>query len=440
MARLLLAYINEAHVGTLSAENNLWVFEYTETWATAKEGYDLSPALPRANDKGEPTRIEDGGTARPVQWYFDNLLPEEGLRVILAKEAKVLPEDAFGLLEYYGRESAGSLTLLREGESPSEGEKRPLPLDELSARIKKMPTVALNNASPKKMSLAGAQHKLAVIYRDGELYEPDGQAASTHIIKPEHSRVSEYPSSVVNEYLTMRVAYEVGLNVPRVQRIFCPEPVYLIERFDRKVRADGSVERLHAIDACQMLNIDRIFKYSKASIASLASLVDYLKVPGLGKQWFYDWLVFNILMGNGDNHLKNISFMISHDGVRISPCYDLLSTGAYKIHLLNEEDDVWPATEFPIIFSVKPQNFSDITRQDIIEAGITLGLHKDGAVRRLDSLIDKIPKAVEKIKEEVKLENSNLPEHVREELKGDIRMMNIIKLHIVDSMVKQLQG
>lgn len=55
----------------------------------------------------------DTSTDRPVQRFVDNLLPEEGTRMSLARDAK---GDAWGLLAYFGRESAGALTLLAEGE------------------------------------------------------------------------------------------------------------------------------------------------------------------------------------------------------------------------------------------------------------------------------------------------------------------------------------
>ena len=42
------------------------------------------------------------------------------------------------------------------------------------------------------MSLAGAQHKLPVCLRDGELFEPIGRQSSTHILKPD-SHVDGYP-------------------------------------------------------------------------------------------------------------------------------------------------------------------------------------------------------------------------------------------------------
>jgi serine/threonine-protein kinase HipA len=439
MKRILLAYINDAHVGTLSAEENIWRFEYTQAWATTEDGYNLSPALPRSNANGSAISHIDGSTTRTVQWYFDNLLPEEALRTVLAGQAEVAENDAFGLLTYYGRESAGSLTLLTEGEVPVATDMRPLPLEELSARIKAMPKVPLNADSPKHMSLAGAQHKLAVIYKDGELFEPDGPTASTHILKPQHPDKNSYPASVFNEYLTMRVARIVGLNVPQVHRLFCPEPVYLIERFDRVPNASGGVDRLHVIDACQLLNTDRMFKYSAASVETLVKLIDNLQVPAASRQWFYDWLVFNILMGNSDNHLKNISFMVSHNGIVISPCYDLLCTAAYDTRAIAGDSGAWPNTSVALKLNSEIKWFSDITREVVIAAGITLGLGRAAATRRLDNLIRSIPIALATVSKEIIQENNQQTAEVQLGLTYDVRMLHIIEHMILAKMIQQLQ-
>ena len=65
------------------------------------------------------------------------------------------------------------------------------------------------------MSLAGAQHKLAIVVKDGELFEPAGATPSTHILKPNHPDV-EYCHSVLNEWFVMRLANRLGLDVPDV--------------------------------------------------------------------------------------------------------------------------------------------------------------------------------------------------------------------------------
>jgi HipA-like protein len=67
-------YVDHQFVGTLREDNNLWVFEYDPAWSAHPQGFDLSPALPR-----DVAKHRDGGSVRPVQWYFDNLLPEEDL-------------------------------------------------------------------------------------------------------------------------------------------------------------------------------------------------------------------------------------------------------------------------------------------------------------------------------------------------------------------------
>lgn len=73
----------------------------------------------------------------------------------------------------------------------------------------------------------------------------------------------------------MRLAQALGLEVPAVHRRYVPEPVFLIERFDRvrENSPEGAIwRRRHAIDACQLLGLDRSFKYAQGSIERLAEL------------------------------------------------------------------------------------------------------------------------------------------------------------------------
>ena len=86
----------------------------------------------------------DGASIRPVQWFFDNLLPEERARELLARGAKIDKTDAFGLLETFGAESAGALTLLPPNEKPGIGSIRLMPFEELSQSIRNLPNVAIS--------------------------------------------------------------------------------------------------------------------------------------------------------------------------------------------------------------------------------------------------------------------------------------------------------
>ena len=165
-SRSLRASINQAEVGTLQEVAGLWSFQYASDWLSNPQCFALSPHLPLT---AEP--LLDGASKRPVQWYFDNLLPEEGQRVLLAGDAELEAADAFGLLAWYGAESAGSLTLLPPEAEPQTAQPlRPLPDELLQARIRQLPKAPLTHAAVKHMSLAGAQHKLAVVLQDGALF------------------------------------------------------------------------------------------------------------------------------------------------------------------------------------------------------------------------------------------------------------------------------
>ena len=113
-----------------------------------------------------------------------------------------------------------------------------MPEADLSARIRNLPKVPLTHMAIKRMSLAGAQHKLAVVLDGDALFEPYGAQPSTHILKPDHPE-AEYPHSAVNEWFIMVLAARSGLQVPGVYRRYVPEPVYIIERFDRLVDEAG---------------------------------------------------------------------------------------------------------------------------------------------------------------------------------------------------------
>jgi serine/threonine-protein kinase HipA len=97
--RSLRASINQMEVGTLQEVAGLWSFQYAADWLGNPQCFALSPHLPLTAES-----LLDGASKRPVQWYFDNLLPEEGQRVLLAGDAKLDTADAFGLLAWYGAE------------------------------------------------------------------------------------------------------------------------------------------------------------------------------------------------------------------------------------------------------------------------------------------------------------------------------------------------
>ena len=457
-ARQLEVRINDQLLGHLREENDLWQFDYAEPWAASADAFDLSPALPRSQ------RLHaDGASLRPVQWYFDNLLPEEALRDVIAKEAGLKTEDAFGLLAYFGAESAGSLVLREPGnDAPIEYGLKPLSLADLNMRILNLPSISLTRDAPKHMSLAGAQHKMLVVFKRGKLFEPLAGTPSPHILKPDHP--GDYPASVMNEYFTMRLAAALGLEVPPVYRLYAPQPVYIIERFDRIATntkseknsamaakanianiadAADNVQRVHIVDTCQLLNKARNFKYSAAHLETLAQAIACCRSKAAARMQLYRWLVFNILVGNGDNHLKNISFRVGAAGINVAPAYDLLSTAVYDTAALADERARWPDT--PLAFSVgDTRTFADVRRGHILDAASALGLNKATALRELERMLKATPMAADKLVAEI--ENSigkavdicPDPGTARTIAAGELRMLRAIRHIVIAGMCGQL--
>lgn len=380
--KMLVACINEHVVGYLRDEGGFWTFEYDQNWIARPDNYPISPALPVRQEK-----FVDAGSERPVQWFFDNLLPEEAARRLLAKEARVGVDNAWDMLAYFGAESAGAITLLPIDAKMTKSGFAQLTNEELQHRIDQMPQHSLSENSPKRMSLAGAQHKLAVTIKDGDLFEPFGVECSTHILKPD-SKAQGYPHTAINEYFCMQLAKAAGLSVPDTELRYVPSPIYLVKRFDRKFDTDP-LERIHMFDAMQLLSLDKDFKYVKASSESLDRCLELCRAKIASRQSVFKWVAFNVLTGNGDAHLKNISFTIDGAGIALSPFYDLVSTVVYTTREHDLQGPHFPNVNLSMPLG-KAHTFSDVTRQDLMEFAQGIHLREKVAAKILDSMIEKV--------------------------------------------------
>jgi len=437
--RVLNVSVNARPVGQLREFDDVWTFEYAPNWLQDPNAFSLSPGLSMTT----PLHT-DGSSVRPVQWYFDNLLPEELLRDVLAKEAKIDKSDAFDLLKHFGSESAGSLVLREPGAAEAPQGRKPLTRADLQLRIANLPHATLSKDSPKRMSLAGAQHKMVVVREGKELYEPLPGTPSTHILKP-NSLSPDYPFSVMNEFFTMRLADAVGVTVPAVDRLYTPAPAYLIERFDR-VRAPGdtSMQRIHIIDTCQLLNKSRAFKYQQANLATLGAAIKMCRAKTAARVQLYRWLLFNVLVGNGDNHLKNISFIVDSEGVSLGPFYDLLCTAVYATQAYAQQTPTWPRVELAV--SIEGANhFDDITRDKLLKAGETLGLKADTVVRELEAMEKKLPAAADVLIDDIALkfegliQESPAPASVRPFQGGEMMLLRAIRKIVIHDMLERIK-
>lgn len=116
-----------------------------------------------------------------------------------------------------------------------------------------------------------------------------------------------------------------------------------------------------------------------------------------------------MLVGNSDAHLKNLSFLISHEGVQLAPFYDLLSVATYDTPAFDKNG--WPVQTqlaWPIL---GVRHFSDISRGLLLEAGASLNLAKGTAGRLLESLRSRAIQEAETLFAEVEAENAQIATH-----------------------------
>ena len=428
MKRELRVSIDEETVGTLHENNGIWDFAYAPSWQAHKNGYDLSPALPR-----EQGQILDTGTNRPVQWFFDNLLPEDKARDLLANSVGLNSADAWGMLERFGLESAGAITLLPPGVEQPRGELLPLSNEKLNARIEALPRKPLLADSPKKMSLAGAQDKLPVVLDTaGNLFEPKGSTPSTYILKPD-STAAAYPHSAVNEWFCACLAQELRLSVPLVELRYIPAPIYIIKRFDREITQSG-VRRLHVLDATQLLSLSGSMKYEQGGVDSLIKVLNFCRPVVTARISIYRWVVFNLLIGNGDAHLKNFSVFAGPDGYSPTPHYDLVSTGAWDTPELRDANDPkWP--DVNLTFQIgNARRFKDVTRADVLAFADALGIPTGLAERDLDVMVNGINDAAQHLANEFEV-RTDVPGPMRG---SQVRMIRSI-IHVpIQTMTKKL--
>jgi serine/threonine-protein kinase HipA len=141
------------------------------------------------------------------------------------------------------------------------------------------------------------------------------------ILKPNPLAYEEVPA---NEALTMRMAAEVGIEVPvhGLLRAKDDSWVYFVKRYDR----EGRSGKVHVEDFTQLSGATRVTKYD-SSLERVVQLVEqFCTFPAIEKPKLAKRLLFCFLTGNEDMHLKNFSIWIQDSVVSLTPAYDLLNS------------------------------------------------------------------------------------------------------------------
>ena len=178
-----------------------------------------------------------------------------------------------------------------------------------------------------KMSISGVQPKLSLHLNKSKAELVPVAEGGEYILKPQ---IQQYPHVPENESCCMDIAMELGIEVPP----HCLLPLkdgtlaYVVKRFDRIGK-----EKVHQENFYQIL--EKKDKYAGSLEEIGKKLREISAVPGLDVQLFFERVVLNFLIGNGDAHFQNYSMTYKSEGVRLAPAYDLVCT---KLVIPSEED------------------------------------------------------------------------------------------------------
>ncbi len=233
--------------------------------------------------------------------------------------------DSDCLLAVSDKTRMGGLRFKRDPEGPFVGEsgKEAIPPLE-SLRALEQASLALETSDPEDpqyldwlrllmapgTSLGGARPKGNVIDPHGALW-----------IAKFPSRQDEFNIGAW-EYLVHQMARESGLKTgeARAERFSNHGHTFLAKRFDR-----SGPNRIHFASAMTLLGYqDGDDHASGVSYLELADFIEtYGAAPTEDLEELWKRILFNVLVSNGDDHLRNHGFILGEQGWRMSPLYDV---------------------------------------------------------------------------------------------------------------------
>ncbi|RYG25676.1 type II toxin-antitoxin system HipA family toxin [bacterium] len=329
-------------------------FVYAEDW----EGRGVAYQLPASSEPYETAHIPSLPT------FFVNLLPEGTVLRRLSRRAKVAESDLVGMLGLLAEDAVGDVTV-RSSDPRRLRLTAGIPFGEAYQRMLEDPRLPLPIDA-----IAGVQPKISADRITLPYGVKAGPGAFLKITTDDR-----FPRAVENEAFFMATAADCGLPTARVQRVVdvAGESALLVHRFDRVGRRP--VRQLHQEDALQLLDLYPLDKYS-TTVEEVGESIRKVVAswPQAGTALVLQ-LAFGYLIGNHDQHAKNISVLEGKGNLMgLSPIYDMLCTLVYGDQSL----------------ALKLNgNDEELTRADFIALADTFGIRREPVLRRLDLMLDK---------------------------------------------------
>jgi serine/threonine-protein kinase HipA len=296
-------------------------FEYDPRWLQNPHRFSLEPALAlgpgQFHTTGGKSQFGSIGDSAPDRWGRTLMRLAERRRANREKRTlRTLLESDY-LLMVDDETRQGALRFAFEEDGPFQAEAggvRIPPLVELPRLLASAGRVTEDRETGEDLrllfapgsSLGGARPKASVRHRDGRLM----------IAKFPHR--SDEIDAVRWEAVALKLASRAGIEIPHSKvELVGRKPVLLLDRFDR---APGI--RVPFLSAMSMLGANDNEARSYLEIAD--AIRRYGAMPAVDLRQLWRRIVFNVLISNSDDHLRNHGFLYRGGvGWRLAPAYDL---------------------------------------------------------------------------------------------------------------------
>lgn len=317
-------YISGRRVGELHhLQGGKFSFSYDDRWMNGRVAIPLSLSMPTI------TRTYNGKVVEAFLW---GLLPDnEQTLARWAQRFQVSARNPFALLKNVGRDCAGAVQFLPQGDEISRGEIfESLTDEQIGDRLRDLrrdgaATRRLGDAG--QFSLAGAEAKTAFHFdtSTGQWGIPLGDTPTTHIFKPPMPHLHGH---IENEHFCLQLAQMLGMDAAHSQVLeFAGEKAIVVKRYDRR-NIDGRTIRIHQEDMCQALSVMPTLKYENQGGPGVVTISN--KVLSASNDLVRDWQIFmeanifNWVIGGTDAHAKNYSMLLgAQSEARLAPLYDI---------------------------------------------------------------------------------------------------------------------
>lgn len=332
---------------------------------------------------------------RKAAVYFDGLLAEGNTRTHMAIAAGVNPEDIYGILANFGRDTAGAVSVAEAGADDPETGGWTEPIGE-SDVADLLANEAANHHdfgqgdTWQSRSLAGLRPKIALVQgADGQWARGHRGYPTTHILKPGAPRRSPAYDIIYTEAACSDIALHAGIGHARSEvRAFGGVAALVVPRFDRYRDESGHIRRIHHEDAAQALGIntrdpERKFQRGR-TLPSLKAIAGAVRQMGGKVDYLVTLTALNLVVGNTDAHAKNISILHGPDGYGgLAPTYDI------SMHLHHRSAD----RDFAMDVA-GARGMDTITAADLVGEVSSWDVTNRRAQRLVDEAIDRVAQAL----------------------------------------------